>query len=194
MFQADLIASCIKNNKVAKKQFFDTYFGKISHLALRYSKNSSQSEHIAMQGFAHVFSKLNQFKSQSSLTINEFIKHEFISFAVNYIKEIRSEYYVASTVKAIDDPDKTYDLFLDSKFIDVKNVNKDVLIKSLQSLVPSQRMTFNLVVIDNYSLLQTSEFLDTNEQSIKSTLEKARFNLQKNIETNLKLSNYESAV
>lgn len=194
MFQADLIALCIKNNKVAKKQFFETYFGKMSFIALRYSKNTAQSDHIAMQGFAHVFSKLNQFKSQSSLTINEFVKHEFISFIVNYIKEIRSEYYVASTVKAIDDPDKTYDLFLDSKFIDLKNVSKDVLIKSIQALVPSQRLTFNMVVLDNYSLAQTSEFLDTNEQSIKSTLEKARFNLQKNIETNLKLSNYESAV
>jgi len=101
---------------------------------------------------------------------------------------------VASTVKAVEYKEKTYDLFLDSKYIDLKNVNQDVLLKSIQMLVPSQRLVFNLHVIDNYSLLQASELLDTSEQSIKSNLEKARFNLQKSIEKNLKSSNDEQPI
>jgi DNA-directed RNA polymerase specialized sigma24 family protein len=60
--------------------------------------------------------------------------------------------------------------------------------------VPSQRLVFNLHVIDNYSLSEASELLDTSEQSVKSNLEKARFNLQKTIEKNLKLSNDEQPV
>ena len=55
-------------------------------------------------------------------------------------------------------------------------------------------MPFNLNVIDNYSLSEASELLDTSEQSVKSNLEKARFNLQKTIEKNLKLSNDEQPV
>lgn len=195
MSQAELISACIKNDKTAKKQLFETYCSKLSFISLRYSKNTAQSEQVLLQGFAHVFSKLSQFKSQNTtITFDEFIKNEFISFIVKYIKGIRNEYYVASTVKAIEHKEKTYALFLDSKFIDVNNVCKDVLLKSIQTLVPSQRLIFNLHVIDNYTLAQASELLDTSEQSMKSNLEKARFNLQKTIEQNLKLSNDEQPV
>jgi RNA polymerase sigma-70 factor (ECF subfamily) len=194
MSQAELISACLKNDKTAKKQFFETYFSKLSYISLRYSKNAAQSERIVLQGFAHVLSIIGQFKLQNTLSFDEFVTKEFISFVVKYIKNIRNEYYVASTVKAVEYKEKTYDLFLDSKFIDLKNVDQDVLLKSIQELVPSQRLVFNLHVIDNYSLSEASELLDTSEQSVKSNLEKARFNLQKTIEKNLKLSNDEQPV
>jgi RNA polymerase sigma-70 factor (ECF subfamily) len=194
MSQAELISACLKNDKTAKKQFFETYFSKLSYISLRYSKNAAQSEQVLLQGFAHVLSIIGQFKSRNTLSFDEFVTKEFISFVVKYIKNIRNEYYVASTVKAVEYKEKTYDLFLDSKFIDLKNVDQDVLLKSIQELVPSQRLVFNLHVIDNYSLSEASELLDTSEQSVKSNLEKARFNLQKTIEKNLKLSNDEQPV
>ena len=194
MSQAELISACLKNDKTAKKQFFETYFSKLSYISLRYSKNAAQSEPIVLQGFAHVLSIIGQFKSRNTLSFDEFVTKEFISFVVKYIKNIRNEYYVASTIKAVEYKEKTYDLFLDSKFIDLKNVDQDVLLKSIQELVPSQRLVFNLHVIDNYSLSEGSELLDTSEQSVKSNLEKARFNLQKTIEKNLKLSNDEQPV
>lgn len=188
MSQAELISACIKNDRTAKKLLFEDYFKKLSPIASRYSKNSTQAEQILLYGFASIFSKLNQFKSQNSINLDEFIKREFIFFAVKYIKNIRNEYYVASTVKAVEYKERNYDLFLDSKFIDVNNVNRDILLKSIQSLVPSQRLIFNLHVIDNYSLVQASELLDGSEQSMRANLEKARFNLQKTIEQNLKLN------
>ena len=194
MSQAELISGCFKNDKTAKKQFFDTYFSKLAYISLRYSKNAVQSEQALLQSFSQVFSKLNAFKSQSTVTFDDFVKNEFIFYTVNYIKGIRNEYYVASTVKAVEYTEKTYDLFLDSKFIDVHNINQDLLLKSIQALVPSQRLVFNLLVIDNFTLAQASELLDTSEQSIKSTLEKARFNLQKSIENNLKISSNEQPV
>ncbi len=194
MSQAELISACLKNDKTAKKQLFESYCSKLYFIANRYSKNSTQAEQVLLNGFACVFSNLGQFKSQNSITLDEFIKNEFISFVVKYIKGIRNEYYVASTVKAVEQKERTYDLFFDSKFIDVNNADQEVLLKSIQSLVPSQRLIFNLHVIDNYSLDQASELLDSSEQSMKANLEKARFNLQKTIERNLKLNNDEQPV
>ena len=167
MSQAELISACLKNDKTAKKQFFEAYFSKLGYISLRYSKNSTQSEQTLLHAFAHVFSILGQFKSQNPTTFDEFVTKEFISFVVKYIKGIRNEYYVASTVKAVEYKEKTYDLFLDSKFIDLKNVDQKVLLKSIQELVPSQRLVFNLHVIDNYTLAEASELLDTSEQSVK---------------------------
>jgi RNA polymerase sigma factor (sigma-70 family) len=194
MSQAELISACLKNDKTAKKQFFDTYYGKLAYVSLRYSKNSAQSEPLLLQGISHVLSIIGQFKAQNTLSFDDFVSKEFISFAVQYIKNIRNEYYVASTVRAVEYKEKTYDLFLDSKFIDLKNIDQEVILKSIQALVPSQRLVFNLQVIDGYSLSEASELLDTSENSIKSNLEKARFNLQKSIEKTLKMSNDEQPV
>lgn len=194
MSEAELISACIKNDKTAKKQFFDIYYGKLAYISLRYSKNALQSEQVLLHGFSTIFSCLHFYKTKKAQNLDEFVKHEFIASIVRYLKSIRNEYYVASTVKAVEHSEKSYDLFLDNKFIDVRNINQAIVLKSLQSLVPSQRLVFNLQVIDNFTLSESSELLDTSEQSIKANLEKARFNLQKAIETNLKMSTDEQPI
>ena len=52
--------------------------------------------------------------------------------------------------------------------------------------MPSQRLVFNLHIADNYSIAEAADLLESGEETVKSNLEKARYNLQKNIEKNLK--------
>ncbi len=194
MSELDLISACIKNDKAAKQQFFEKYYCSLAYVALRYSKNKQQAEPAILSGFSHIFSQLPQFKSQQKLSLDEFLNKQFIKHIVAYIKSIRNEYYVASTIKAVEKTNNSYDLFLDSKYIDVRNINQQVLLKSIQQLVPSQRVVFNLNVVDGYTLTEMSDLLETSEQTIKANLEKARFNLQKAIEQNLKLNSDEQPV
>lgn len=194
MTDNELITACIKNDKAAQKLLFERFYGKLGYIGLRYCKNSAQAEDVSAKAFIHLFQELPAFKNQSSKSVEEFLKEKFIEFIVKHIKGIRNEYYVASTVKANENKDYSYDLFLDSGFIDLKSVNQAVLLKSIQSLVPSQRLVFNLHVIDNYTLETVSELLETSLQTIKSNLEKARFNLQKAIENNLKSQHNEQPV
>ncbi len=193
MQESELIIACVKNDKVAKKQLFDMFYGKFAFIALRYCKNNSQADVLSQQAFSDVFHRLNEFKHQTS-SLEDFCRTVFISSLVKQVKSIRNEYYVASTVRAVERTDKSYDLFLDRGYIDFRTIDKDVILKSIQELVPSQRLVFNMQIIDNFDLAKTSELLDTNEQTIKSNLEKARFNLQKGIEKNLKHSNNEQPV
>lgn len=194
MSDLELISACVKNDKAAQKLFFERFYGRLAYIAMRYSKNQAQAEQIVTQGFSHLFSRLSQYKPQSNILPEEFIKDTFIVFATNFVKGIRNEYYVASTIKAVEHKDHSYDLFLDSGFVDLKTTNPEIILKSIQELVPSQRLVFNLQVIDGYSLSSVSELLETSEQTIKSNLEKARYNLQKSIEKNLKIKNNEQPV
>ncbi len=194
MSESELISACLKNDQTAKKQFFELFYSKLAYISLRYSKSKSQSSQIILNGFGHVFNHLNAYKSQKKYTLEEFVKTEFIFFTVKHIKSIRNEYYVASTVRAVENKETTYDLFLDNQLIDLKNISEDVVLKSIQQLVPSQRLVFNLHVIDNYTLESMSELLETSVQTIKSNLEKARFNLQKSIEKNLKMEKDEQPI
>ncbi len=182
----EIITACIKNDKTAKKQFYEEFYTQLAVTALRYSKNKEQSTEMVQNGFASLFSNLHKFKPNGKQSIEQWVKEEFIVFCVEFIRNIRSEYYVASTVRVTDSPAKTYDLFVDSTLTDFKNVEFDVLIRSLQQLVPSQRLIFNLHIVEEYDLRKAADILEASEQTVKSNLEKARFNLQKNIDKNNK--------
>lgn len=186
MLDPELISACIKNDKNAKKQFYEAFYTLLAVTALRYSKNKEQSTEMVQNGFAFLFSSLQKFKPNGKQSIQEWVKEEFIVFCVQFIRNIRSEYYVASTVRVTDTPAKTYDLFVDSTLTDFKNVEFDVLIRSLNQLVPSQRLIFNLHIVEGYDLQKAAEILEASEQTVKANLEKARFNLQKNIDKNNK--------
>jgi RNA polymerase sigma factor (sigma-70 family) len=185
MSDPELITACVKQDKIAKKQFYETYYTILSVIALRYSKNKEQSMQIVQSGFAFLFANLYKFKPGGK-SLEQWIKEEFIVFAVQFIRNIRSEYYVASTVRVTDVPAKSYDLFVDSTLTDFKSVDFDVLIRSLNQLVPSQRLIFNLHIVEQYDLQKAAEILEASEQTVKANLEKARFNLQKNIDKNNK--------
>lgn len=190
----DFISAIHKHDINAVRQFYEENFAFLSGIAFRYAKSRAQSREIVQGGFAHVIQSLNKFKHGTEEDFKRFIKDEFIKFCVDFIRNIRSEYYVASTVRVTDAPVKNYDLFADNVLTDFKNVEYDVLILSLQQLVPSQRLIFNLHVVDGYDLRSAADLLEASEQTVKSNLEKARYNLQKNIDKNCKIQKNEQPV
>jgi RNA polymerase sigma-70 factor (ECF subfamily) len=182
----DLISACVKNDGNAQRAFYERFFSLLSNIATRYAKNKEQAQEIVQNGFAHLLSELHKYKPSSKQNLDEWVNEEFIKFTVEFIRSIRNEYYVASTVRVTDTTTKSYDLFVDNVLTDFKNVDYDVLIASLQQLVPSQRLIFNLHIVEEYDLKKAADILEASEQTVKSNLEKARYNLQKNIDKNYK--------
>jgi len=187
MLDNELILACIRNDKIAKESFFRIFFGKFTAIALRYCKNKEQATEVTKKGFAHLFALLAKQKTGSVQINEDWIREQFILFTVDHLRNIRSEYYVASTVRVTDPVgNKSFDLFLDNELTDFKSINFDLLVSSLQQLVPSQRLVFNLHIVEGYDLVKIAGVLEASEQTVKSNLEKARFNLQKNIDKNSK--------
>lgn len=190
----DLIIALSKNEPQVKKDLFEQHFELMSSMALRFAKNEEQAKELLFESFNKVLQSYLNIRLNDAPDFTDFLKKQFIVEAIAFIKAIRSEYYVASTVVATADRDKNYNLFENTEIIDYNTVDTPILIKSLQELVPSQRLVFNLYVIDGYDLPIISEMLEASEQTVKSNLEKARFNLQKNIEKNHKLLKHEQAL
>jgi RNA polymerase sigma-70 factor (ECF subfamily) len=190
----DLIAALSKNDLKVKRDLFEQHYKLMSSIALRFSKNEEQAKQLLIDAFDKTLNAYVNHKSKETPPFLEFLKSEFILGAINFIKSIRSEYYVASTVLATSDRDKNFNLFESGEIIDHNAIETPVLVKSLQELVPSQRLVFNLFVIDGFELVKISEMLEASEQTVKSNLEKARFNLQKNIEKNNHKLKHEQAL
>lgn len=194
MYTNDLIAALTKNDLKVKRELFEQHYELMSSIALRFSKNETQAKELLIYSFDHVLNAYVNHKASTAPDFQEFLRAEFITGAIAFIKSIRSEYYVASTVLATSERDKNYNLFESSEIVDYSSVETPVLVKSLQELVPSQRLVFNLFVIDGFELLNISEMLEASEQTVKSNLEKARFNLQKNIDKNNRTVKHEQAL
>jgi RNA polymerase sigma-70 factor, ECF subfamily len=194
MYTNDLINALAKNDLKVKRDLFEQHYELMSSIALRFSKNEEQAKHLLASAFDRTLNSYVNYKGAQIPDFAEFLKAEFVVGAIEFIKSIRSEYYVASTVLATNERDKNYNLFESSEIIDYNSVEAPVLIKSLQELVPSQRLVFNLFVIDGIELHTISEMLEASEQTVKSNLEKARFNLQKNIDKNNRTVKHEQAL
>ena len=194
MADNELIIALSKNDPKTKRDLFEKYYQLMAGIAVRYSKNDAQSKELLFAAFDNTLQAFLNNRSKSEVDFDGFFEKQFVIEAVQFIKAIRSEYYVASTVYAPNDKDKNYNLFDNNEIIDFNAVEMPVLIKSFQELVPSQRLVFNLFVIEGMDLLAISELLEASEQAVKSNLEKARYNLQKNIEKNVKFVKHEQAL
>jgi len=194
MYTNELIAALTKNDLRVKRELFEQHYELMSSIALRFSKNEEQAKQLLIYSFDHVLNAYVNNKATTAPEFSEFLRAEFIIGAISFIKSIRSEYYVASTVLATNERDKNPNLFESNEIIDYNSVDTPVLVKSLQELVPSQRLVFNLFVIDGLELQRISEMLEASEQTVKSNLEKARFNLQKNIDKNNRTVKHEQAL
>lgn len=179
MIEADQIALCQRNDRKAQRYLYETYYGKMMGLCLRYAKNASQAADMMNKGFLKVYTSISSFKNQAPF--ESWIKDLFVSHAVQYLKSMRHEYYVATTTRAEEkrvDPD----LFHQAEDEDPNSISNDGYVKALQQLPPSFRSVYNMNVIDGYSLKQVAEALEISEETSKLNLEKARYNLFRNIQ------------
>ncbi|MCB0410597.1 MAG: sigma-70 family RNA polymerase sigma factor [Flavobacteriales bacterium] len=194
MTEKQMIIALLKNDLALKRKLFEEQFAVLSGIALRFSKNEMQAKELLIECFDKCIERFVNQKSQNTLPFNEFILPTFIEEAIQFIKNIRNEYFVASTVNVRQESeDSNYSLFENNEIIDFNALDKNVALKAIQHLVPSQRLIYNLYVIEGYTFEKISNILDTSEQTLKSNFEKARFNFQKNIERIMNESKYEQA-
>lgn len=184
MVYAELIELIQKKDSTARQKWFETFYEKLSAIAHRYTKSPEQAEEMLPRALHNCYERMVELREGHAESA---VVRQFIAECVNYVKSIRNEYFVASTVYAVQQqPAKNYNLFENEEQPDLNSVSPEILIKALQQLVPAQRLIFNLHVIDGYSLAEAAEVLESSEATVKSNLEKARFSLQKNIENTFK--------
>lgn len=183
----DAITSLIqKKDAASKKALFELLYPRFSAIAKRYSKSHSQSVDCLNAGFNLLFSELQNHRNLKSESLLQTLEMTFIKGIIEHLKSIRNEYYVSSTVHAAEHS-RSLDLFASMVTPpDYNQASPETLLHVLQSLVPSQRLIFNLHVIDGHSLETASELLDSSIGTIKSNLEKARFNFQKQLDKQLR--------
>jgi hypothetical protein len=183
MSVAEWVQLSKQDEKQAIRLAFETYYSQLSSLSSRLAKNTNQSEEMLCFSFYNCISKLRfQLKS---LNLDEIFRAEFIRSCVSYVKSFGKEYFVSSTVDALRDRETQTAPTVAKHLTDFSKLKPELFLETLRSLVPAQRLVFNLVLVDGYTLAQAAELLECSPEAAKFNLEKAQLNFNKLI---LKLS------
>lgn len=170
--EQELIALCLKGERIACKQLFDAYSGKLMALCYRFSRDVNEAEDILQEGFVRIFNKLDLYSDQGSF--EAWMKRVMINTALKYRQRYIVKYnYSDITDHHIDDHRPTA----------IDNMSTDEILKLIQELPDGYKTVFNLYAIEGYSHRDIAELLGIGESTSRSQLVKARKMLQDKLMT-----------
>ncbi len=185
MSRNEFIQACIKNDKNARHQMIEQHYGYLMGVCRRYAKSNEQAETFFNQAFIEIFKHLPEYHDTQD--IEEWIKKTFLQSLIHQLKSNRTEYYVTTTTR-MDEKKNNSDLFHQNEEEAPNSLLVEDYINALQKMPCSFRAVYNLHVIENFDLKETSNLMEISEESAKNTLERARHEFSKNVK--LKLQGY----
>ncbi|MFY0645107.1 MAG: sigma-70 family RNA polymerase sigma factor [Bacteroidia bacterium] len=160
--EEELIKRCKNNDRVAQKELFDIYSGKMMAICLRYCKNQEDAKDLLQDGFYKVLTKIKSFKGQSKL--ETWMTRIFINLSLNSFRHGRKKYYHSELDDNIREEEE--------ELTEVRDPKRVVM--ALKELPDIYRIVINMYAIDGLTHKEISAMLGISEGSSKSRLSRAR--------------------
>jgi RNA polymerase sigma factor (sigma-70 family) len=164
----ELIQGCLKRDRNAQRQLYDTFSSKMYGICYRYVKDPMLAEDILITAFTKIFEKIEQFKSEGSF--EGWVRRIIVNEALTFLRLNRTMYIETELEQADREPD--YDQLGD-------HLEAEDLLTMISTLPPGYRIVFNMYAIDGFSHKEIAEQLGISENTSKSQLSRARTFLQK---------------
>ena len=174
MNQPDLQA-CLRGERLAQKQFFETFKGKMFALCLRYANSREDAEDILQEGFVKVFRDLHQYSGEGNL--EGWVRKVFVNTALQYLQKQKKD-LLTTGLDGLEIAEVPEPFFGDEP--PAKN-----MVRILQQLPPGFRTVFNLHILEGYSHPEIAEILNISIGTSKSQLMRARAYFKKLLENSL---------
>ncbi|MDX1943711.1 MAG: RNA polymerase sigma factor [Saprospiraceae bacterium] len=166
MTEAELIAACINNDRLAQKALYDKYSRGMYTTAYRITNDFELAEDVLQEAFVKVFRHIKGFRQES--TLGAWIKTIVVRTALSHIKKQPNtdELTSSHTQELIDWGD-----FLEAEYLE----------KAIQELPEGYRTVFVLVEVEGYSHKEVAEMLNISIGTSKSQLFHSKKRLRESI-------------
>jgi RNA polymerase sigma-70 factor (ECF subfamily) len=173
-----LIDGCISGNRASQQKVYETYYGKMMGVCLRYARDRDEAQDLLQDGFIKVFTKIAKYNKEGSF--EGWMRRIIVNNAIDAFRKNKNTYLVTNSELVLErqqeEPDEEPD---DESYHGIK---ADDVMAALQKLSPAYKTVFNLYVIENYSHKEIAEILSISVGTSKSNLAKAKQNLRKILE------------
>ncbi len=170
-----LIAKCNSGNRLAQRQLYERYAGRLFAVCLRYLQREDAEDALA-NAWVKIFRSLSKFRGDSSLST------WMTRIAVNEcLMMLRGKNTFFEQVS------ETHDI--NNAILDDDGSDEQQLLQFIAELPVGFRTVFNLYAIEGYTHKEIATMLNISEGTSKSQLSRARNILKKKVEQNI--FNYE---
>ena len=170
-----LIAGCLKGDKLSQRDLYDRYSRKMFGVCLRYCNNREDAEEVLQEGLLKVFHKLADFKKEGAL--ESWIKRIIINTALDFYRRNKNKQRETE--------------WQDNITISIEPLTElktKELLQVIQNLPLGFRTVFNLYAIEGYNHGEIAGMLNISEGTSKSQYSRARQHLMSMIEKENKTS------
>ncbi|MFT5762445.1 MAG: RNA polymerase sigma factor (sigma-70 family) [Polaribacter sp.] len=159
-------------------EVYSTLSPKLLGICRRYIKDLSTAEDIVQDSFIVAIQKENDLKNKEAL--KGWLCRIVINRAINYLKKERIVNYTdANSIEFIDETTEMNIVAIDKKSaILASDFSHEDLLEAIDSLSENHKSVFNLYIIDEFSHIQISKLLNISVGTSKSSLSRARKNIQ----------------
>jgi RNA polymerase sigma-70 factor (ECF subfamily) len=168
MSEQALIDGCIAKNRMAQRQLYEQYAGKLLVVCNRYSHTSAEAEDILQDAFIKIFEKIGSFRQECPL--GAWLKRIVVNTALNAVRS-RNIW-----------EDYTEVFLTENQIIEEKtslsHLHFQELIALIRKLPKGCQTVFNLYAIEGYQHNEIAELLAISEGTSKSQYARARTLLQ----------------
>ncbi|MDP5060943.1 MAG: RNA polymerase sigma factor [Maribacter sp.] len=167
----DIIKGCIKKNRQAQEELYNSYKKKLYPVCLKYCSSHSEAEDHLHDTFIIIFDTIIKYKGKGSF--EGWMKRIAINKAIDKYKK--------NNVYSLDD--NTANTLTEDYTLEDEDLppTLEALIALIQELPNQYRIIFNLYEIDGFSHKEISELLNISESTSKSNLHRAKAILKKKI-------------
>lgn len=173
----ELIAKCVKNDRIAQREIFELYSARMLAICLRYCRNREDAEDVLQEGFIKIFDKIKGFKQESSL--ETWMSRIFINAALNQYRKGHLKYqHIEFEDSQHDEKDEAVEQSDDLG----GDYEVEKVILAIQKLPDIYRVIINMYAIDGLNHKQIAEELGVSEGTSKSRLSRGRLLLKQFLE------------
>jgi len=167
-----IIAGCRAGDRKYQELLYQRFASKMFTVCMRYAAESNSAQDLLQEGFVKIFKNIDKFRGEGSF--EGWIRRIFVNTCLEFVRKKANMYVVqdTETVK-VEYHDENA----------LQKLMKEDLMEMIQSLSTGYRTIFNLYVIEGYSHKEIAELLNVTEGTSKSQLARARYLLQKKVET-----------
>ena len=170
----DLINGCIAGKRKARKELFRRYHKMLLSICLRYSHDKVEAEDILLDGFMHIYTKIETYAHEGSF--EGWMKRIIVNTAIDYFRKNKNELVHQN----VDD----YTQIVSEESNVLKDLSAKDILALIQTMPNGYRIAFNLFAIEGFSHKEIAEKLQVTESTSKSQVRKARIWLMNKLDNN----------
>jgi len=172
------IEKCIQGDAGAQRVLYDRYKARFYALCLRYSSNADEAQDILIEGFLKVFNSLENYRNEGEF--EGWMHRIFVNHAISYIHRKRNDVLSKNNEREIDEA------ILVDRNDNYTTDLKGILLHYLNCLNPKERTIFNMVAIEEYSIVEAAKELNLKKTVVKTYYYRARARLKSMLQKNEK--------